>query len=214
MKVTIIGAGNMGRGIGTRALAGGHDVEILDRDPAEAHALADALGQAATGGATATAIEAGSSFGGDLVVLALYYGPEQEAVEQYRNELAGKVVVEISNPVDPETFDRLITPPDSSAAEEIAKMLPEARVVKAFNTTFATTLVAGEVAGQPLDVFIAGDDEDAKAKVRELVESGGLRAIDTGALASARHAEHAGFLQMSVQETIGTGYASALKILS
>jgi NADPH-dependent F420 reductase len=213
MNVTIIGAGNMGRGIGTRLIAGGNDVEIVDRDPGEARALAEELGGKAENGGSATALEPGDEIGGDIVVLALYYAPELEAVEQYGNQLAEKVVVEISNPVDVESFDRLVTPPDSSAAEEIAKLVPTGTpVVKAFNTTFAGTLVAGESAGQQLDVLIAGDDEDAKEKVKELVEDGGLRAIDVGPLRRARQLEHLGLLHMSLQEPLGAGFGSTVKL--
>jgi 8-hydroxy-5-deazaflavin:NADPH oxidoreductase len=129
-------------------------------------------------------------------------------------ELAGRVVVDITNPVDWATFDRLVTPADSSAAEEIAARIPAARVVKAFNTTFAATLVAGEVAGQPLDVLIAGDDEDAKSTVRALVESAGMRAIDVGPLRRARQLEHLGFLHMAVQEALGSAYGSAVKFVT
>lgn len=98
------------------------------------------------------------------MVLAVYYPDAQTAVEQYGDDLSGKVVVDITNPVN-EAFDGLVTPPDSSAAQELASRAAGARVVKAFNTTFAGTLSEGRVAGQPLDVFIAGDDEDAKATV-------------------------------------------------
>ena len=111
MKVTIIGAGNMGRGIGTRAVVGGNDVEIIDRDAAEAQTLAEELQKAATGGASAAAVESGGAISGDIVVLAMYYPSSSEAVEQYAEQLAGKVVVDISNPVDVQTFDRLVTPP-------------------------------------------------------------------------------------------------------
>jgi predicted dinucleotide-binding enzyme len=87
-------------------------------------------------------------------------------------------------------------------------------VVKAFNTTFAGTLAAGGVAGQPLDVFLASDDEAAKARVRELVESGGLRAVDAGGLARAHELEALGYLHMAVQNGLGTGFASAVKLLA
>jgi NADPH-dependent F420 reductase len=215
MNVTIIEAGNMGRGIGTRLIAGGNDVEIVDRDPGEARALAEELGGKAENGGSATALEPGDEIGGDVVVLALYYAPELEAVEQYRNQLAGKVVVDISNPVEVESFDRLVTPPDSSAAEEIAKLVPTGTpVVKAFHTTFAGTLVAGESAGQQLDVLIAGDDEDAKNKVAALARDGGLNPIDVGPQRRARELEAAGLLHMGLQGTLGTGFASALKIVT
>lgn len=209
MKVTIIGAGNMGRGIGSRAVAGGHEVEIVDRSPEDARTLADELG----GGATA--VEPGGPIGGEVVVLAVYYASIAEAVEQHRDELAGKVVVEISVPLDWETMDRLVVPADSSAAEETQRLLPEGTpVVKAFCTTFAGTLVTGEKNGIPLDVPLAGDDAEAKQKVAELVEGGGMRPIDVGPLRRARQLEHAAFLQVSVQEPLGSGFASALKFLT
>jgi NADPH-dependent F420 reductase len=214
MKVTIIGAGNMGRGIGTRAVAGGHDVELVDRDPGDAQSLADELQGAARDGASATAVEAGGRIGGDVVVLAVYYPNVAEAIAQYRDQLAGKVVVEISVPLDWETLDRLIVPPDSSAAEEAAKLVPSGTpVVKAFSTTFARTLVAGDVDGKRLDVLIAGDDADAKAKVTSLVEDGGLRPLDVGPLRRARQIENAMFVQVVLQEPMGWGYGSALKFL-
>jgi NADPH-dependent F420 reductase len=213
MKVTIIGAGKMGRGIGTRLVAGGHDVEVVDRDPAEARALAEELQAAAKGGASATAIEEDGALGGEVVVLALYYPGPVEAVAQYGDRLAGKVLVEISNPLDFATMDGLATPPDRSAAEELAAAVPEGTpVVKAFNTTFANTLVPGEAGGEQLDVFIAGDDADAKRKVSELIESGGLRALDAGPLRRARQLEQVGFLHIVVQEPLGAGFGSALKL--
>jgi predicted dinucleotide-binding enzyme len=87
-------------------------------------------------------------------------------------------------------------------------------VVKAFNTTFAPTLVAGGAAGGPLDVLIAGDDEEAKASVAKLAEDGGLRAIDAGARSRSRELEALGLLHMSLQGRLGTGYASAVKVLA
>lgn len=215
MEVTIIGAGNMGRGIGTRLVAGGNRVRIIDRDPEEARKLAEELAQQAADGGDAESAGAGDPLSGDVVVLAVWYGGAQEAIEQYRDQLDGKVVVEISNPVDTESFDGLVTPPDSSAAEELAKQLPEgAKPVKAFNTTFAGTLVEGKVAGQPLDVFIASDDEDAKETVAELARSAGLNPIDAGPLRRARELERLGFLHMAIQEGLGTGYGSAIKVIA
>ena len=207
MRVTIIGAGNMGRGIGTRAVAGGDEVEVVDNDPAEAKALADELGD------KATAADKGS-IGGEIVVLAVYYPATLAAAEEYGDQLAGKVVVDISNPVDFETMDGLAVPADTSGAEELAKALPSGTpVVKAFNTTFANTLAAGEVAGQTLDVFVAGDDEAAKQTVATLIESGGLRPLDVGPLRRARQLEQLMFLNITIQEPLGLGYQSAIKVL-
>jgi 8-hydroxy-5-deazaflavin:NADPH oxidoreductase len=209
MKVTIVGAGNMGRGIGTRAAAGGHDVEIVDRNPSEASALARELG------GSASALEAGAEFGGEIVVFAVYYPGIKDAVQQYADQIAGRVVVDITNPVDTETWDRLATAPGSSSAEEVAGLVPAGTpVVKAFNTTFAPTLVAGEVGGQPLDVLLAGDAADAKQKVAQLTMDGGLRPLDVGPLARAQQLEQLGFLHISIQQPLGFGFASAVKLLS
>ena len=206
MKVTIIGAGNMGRAIGTRAVAGGNEVELIDRNPEDASALAQELGEGAA------ALAPGGQITGEVVVIALYYPSTLDAVDQYREQLAGRVAVEISNPVDVETGDRLVVPPDSSGAEEVAKRTPQGTpVVKAFNTTFAKTLVAGEVAGQQLDVLIAADDEGAKQKVAQLVEAGGLRPIDVGQLPRARQLEQLGLLHIVIQQPFGWDFASAVK---
>jgi 8-hydroxy-5-deazaflavin:NADPH oxidoreductase len=162
---------------------------------------------------SAQAGRSGDPITGEVVVLAVYFPDAMAAVEQYSDQLDGKVVVDITNPVN-DTFDGLVTPPDGSAAQELAAAAGGARVVKAFNTTFATTLRQGEVAGQPLDVFIAGDDEDAKATVAQLAEDGGLRPVDVGPLQRARELEAAGLLHMTLQGTLGTGFGSALKIVS
>ena len=114
MKITIIGAGNMGRGIGMRAVAGGHDVEVIDRNPEDAQALAAELG----GGSTA--VEPGGPIRGDLVVLALYYASIAEAVEQDRDQLGDKVVVEISVPLDWDTMDGATLHSLSTAAAYLA----------------------------------------------------------------------------------------------
>jgi 8-hydroxy-5-deazaflavin:NADPH oxidoreductase len=212
MQVTIIGAGNMGRGIGSRLVAGGHDVKIIDNDSEQSAQLADELAGAGDGSAEGTA--PADPLSGDVVVLAVWYPPSLDAVEQYGDQLDGKVVVDISNPVDTETFDGLVTPADSSAAEEVAKKAPAgAKVVKAFNTTFAGTLVEGEVGGQPLDVFIAGDDEGAKETVAELARSGGLNPVDAGSLKRARELEALGFLHMKLQDPLGSGYGSTIKVV-
>jgi predicted dinucleotide-binding enzyme len=208
VKVTIIGAGNMGRGIGTRVVAGGHQAEIVDRDPAEAQRLAADLG------GSATALDPAASLGGEVVVFAVYYPGIKDAVRQYADQLAGKVVVDITNPVNTETWDSLATAPGSSSAEETRQLVPErAAVVKAFNTTFAGTLVAGEVSGQQLDVLIAGDDDNAKQKLAQLVSDGGLRPVDVGPLHRAQQLEQLGFLHISLQQPLGLNFASAVKLL-
>ena len=126
MTITIIGAGNMGRAIGGRAMTGGHEVEIVDGDPAEAEKLATDLG------GSATALEPDAPFDGEVVVYALYYPGIKDAAPEYADRPAGKVVVDISNPVDTQTWDRLATPAGTSSAEEVAEIVPAGTpVVKA-----------------------------------------------------------------------------------
>jgi NADPH-dependent F420 reductase len=205
---TIIGAGNMARGIGSRLVAGGNDVQVMAPTAEHAQALAGELGSAHAAGM-------GDAISGDVVILATPYDAALEVASTRGEDLRGKVVVDITNPVDWASFDRLVTPSDSSAAEEIAKRLPEGvPVVKAFNTTFAGTLVGGRVADQQLDVLLAGDDEAAKAAVADLVRAGGLRSVDAGPLRRARQLEQLGFLHMALQDSLGSGFGSAVKFVT
>lgn len=214
MNLTIIGAGNMGRGIGTRAVAGGHSVTFVDASPETAEKAAADVRSSAKNGARVSTASLGDAELGDVVVFAVWYGTNIELAKQLGKKLAGRVVVDIANPLN-QTFDGLATAPDSSSAEDLAKAIADgAKVVKAFNTTYAGTLLAGQVAGQPLDVFIAGDDADAKAKVAQIVTDGGMRPIDAGPLSRARQIEGMQFLHIVTQGTLGTNWGSALKILS
>jgi 8-hydroxy-5-deazaflavin:NADPH oxidoreductase len=188
---------------------GGHDLTVVGKDSRRAEAVAADIGGAGT---VKTAVT-GDPIGGEVVVLAVYYPDARVAAEQYADQLAGKVVVDITNPVN-ETFDGLVVPPDSSATAELAALAGGARLVKAFNTTFAAPLRGGEVADHKLDVLIAGEDDDAKDKVAALARDGGLNPIDACPLKRARELEAAGLLHIGLQNTLGTGFASALIIVA
>ena len=122
--------------------------------------------------------------------------------------------MDITNPLN-QAFDDLATPPGSSAAEELAKVaLKDVKVIKAFNTTFAGLLAQGHVADQPLDVFIAGDDAQAKATVAKLIEEGGQRALDVGPVRRARQLEGLGLLSITLQSKVDKPWMSAVKILA
>lgn len=214
MDITIIGAGNMGCGIGTRLVAGGHSVTFVDVNPEAAEKTAAEVKASAKKGAKVSTASLEGAKLGDVIVLAVAYGTNIQLVKQLGAKLAGKVVIDIANPLN-KTFDGLATAPDSSSAEDVARAVASgAKVVKAFNTTFAGTLLAGQVAGQPLDVFIAGDDANSKNKVAQLVKDGGMRAIDTGPLQRARQIEALQFLHIILQGTLGTNWGSAVKIIS
>ena len=221
MIVTIVGAGRLAEGIAVRALAGGHKVRIVDDEPGKADALVGSLaarrergGSPAPGSSSrsvATVEEA--VVGADMVILAVPYPQGRLLARKQGGGLSGMTVVDTCNPVDFSTFDSLLTSPGMSAAEEIAAASPDARVVKAFNTTFASVLVAGWVGGMPVDVFIAGDDPAAKALVAALVTDGGMRPVDTGPLRRARELEAFQLLHMTLQGPLGLDWASALKLL-
>ena len=172
--LSIIGTGNMGSAIADLVTRGGNTVELIG------HGNSD------------------KPVTGDVVVLAIPYPAVADLLTQRGEQLSGKVVVDITNPLNFETFDSLVVPADASATAEIAAALPQSRVVKAFNTTFAATLAAGTVGELPTTVLIAGDDADAKSQLADLVTAGGLRAIDAGSLQRARELEALGFLQLTL----------------
>lgn len=187
-SVTIIGAGNIGSAVARVALKAGADVQVLARDAAKAAAVDPAV----------TAGTVGDAVTGDVVVLALPYPALAEVAALYPDGFAGKVVAETTNPVDFATFDALVVPAGSSATAELAARLPEARVLKAFNTTFAATIATGTVGPLPTTVLVAGDDADAKAALAGVVEGGGLRVVDAGSLQRAHELEALGFLQLTL----------------
>lgn len=190
--ISIIGAGGMAAAIGGLAAKAGHTVEVMSRDATRARTLAEQVGAGATTGTF------GAAPAGEVVILAVPYSVVLDVVKQYGEKLAGKHLVDITNPVasDHASF---VTPGDSFGAQEIAKAAPaDAIVVKAFNTQFSHVLAAGPAGGYPLDVFIAGDDAQAKVRVSAFVKSLGLRTMDTGPLRMARTLEHACLLSLGL----------------
>jgi NADPH-dependent F420 reductase len=213
MNVLIIGAGNMGRGIATRLANSNANLIIHDVDATKAQALATELGGNTAGSRIRVTTEPTAAVAtSDIVILASWYAVNLETARTLGAALSGKIVVDISNPLN-ESYDGLVTAPGTSAAEMIRSVVPaDTKVLKAFNTTFAGTLVAGEVAGQPLDVFIAGDDDVAKSTLAELVRAGGLNPIDVGALERARQLEALGLLGITLQFRLNTGFGTAWKL--
>ena len=195
--ISIIGAGNMAAAIGTRAVKHGHTVELMSRDSAKAQALADQIGDGVTVGTF------GARPAGDIVIVAVLYGGAVGAVASYGDALAGKILVDISNPFNADASGLVTT---SSAAQEIAATAPEsAHIVKALNTIFGHVLAKGT----PLDAFIAGDSAEAKATVATFLESLELRTLDAGGLQAASILESAGLLLMGLARN-GAGFDLAL----
>jgi NADPH-dependent F420 reductase len=164
----------MGQAIAAIAAKGGHSVQQLGQNDADIPVT------------------------GEVVVLAVPYPAISSVLAERGAQLAGRIVVDITNPLNFETFDSLVVPADGSAAAEVAAALPDSRVLKAFNTTFAGTLAAGTVGPLTTTVLIAGDDTEAKSTLAGIVTSGGLNAIDAGSLKRARELEAVGFLQLTL----------------
>lgn len=198
--ISIIGSGGMAAAIGGLAGKAGHAVEVTSRDPAKAQALAEQVGARTTTGTF------GAAPAGDIVILAVSYSAVLDVVKQYGDALAGKLIIDITNPIKSD-FSGFLVPDDTSGAQEIAKAAPaNTHIVKAFNAQFSHVLAAGPVEGHPLDILLAGDDAEAKARVSAFVESLGLRPMDTGPLVMARTLEHTcmltlGLLTHSVKHT-------------
>jgi 8-hydroxy-5-deazaflavin:NADPH oxidoreductase len=187
-RVTIFGDGNMGS-----AIAG-----VLGADSVAEHI-------------TTSTVD--GTVNGDLVVLAVPYPAVANIIETYGDQLAGKIVVDITNPLNFETFDALVVPADGSAAAEIATALPSSKVLKAFNTNFAATLAGKTVGPNTTTVLVAGDEADAKGTLIDAVTAGGLEALDVGGLSRARELEAIGFLQIKLAAAETVGWTGGLAVV-
>lgn len=186
-SISIIGGGRMSAAIADVSSRAGASIQIIRRSAASS---SGERADVAYGGI-------GDDLTGELVVLAVPYGAYPSLLEHYREQLAGKVVIDISNPIDFTTYDELTVPADSSTAAELARLLPEGTaVVKAFNVNLGDTLVTGTNGTTPTTVLFAGDHPEAKIAVAGLIRAAGMRAVDVGPLSRARELEAMGFLQI------------------
>jgi predicted dinucleotide-binding enzyme len=198
--ISIIGSGNMAAAIGTRAAKHGHAVEIMSRDTAKAQALADQIGSAATVGTF------GATPTGDIVIVAVLYQGAVDVVTHFGDALAGKILVDITNPFNADASG-LVTTQGSSVSEQIAAAAPEGTyVVKAFNSIFSGVLAQDE----PIDAFLAGDSSEAKARVSAFLESVKMRPLDAGGLDMAYALEWSGILLVGLARN-GAGFDLALR---
>ncbi len=203
MTIAVIGTGKMGSGI-ARLLAGkGEKVVIGARDPAKASKLADEIGGDAQGGGIEAAVKLA-----DVVILAVWYQQLEETVRA-AGDLTGKILVDISNPIT-EDFKGLRIGHTTSAAEELQALAPRATVVKAFNTIFAELLPAEAREGRdPVQVFVAADDDAAKKAVSDVVAKGGFQPVDSGPLTNARFLEPVGEINIWFGFFLGWGTSAA-----
>jgi NADPH-dependent F420 reductase len=199
MNISILGTGNMATGLAMLFAKAGHTVTLGSRDADKAKAVASKIGTGSAGAALADA--AGTA---DLVVLAVPFDAVAEVISA-AGDLTGKTLVDITNPMTAD-YSALTIGHTTSAAEEIQKLAPGAKIVKAFNTVFASVLQAGgKAAGRPVTVFVASDDADARKVVSDLAKSAGLVPLETGGLASARYLEPLAGLNIALAYGLGLG---------
>jgi 8-hydroxy-5-deazaflavin:NADPH oxidoreductase len=211
MNVTIIGTGEMARSLGVRFVRGAHSVTVLGRDENNAELLAQDLRDLARGGAL---VRAGwlavARLADPVVVLAVPYAAALAIIDHLREQLSGRVVVDVTNQLPRPRRDARW----ASGAEELASRLPAGAIlVKAFNSVAADALLTGQIVGQPLDVLIAGDDSKAKETVAELARDGGMVPLDVGPLAAARDLEGLARLKYAARESSGSGKPRAWKLV-
>lgn len=212
MKIGIVGTGNMGRAIAGLLADGGHHVYVVGSEDAKAKALADELSGRGPGTVEAAATLRAAAQGCDMVLLATWFDVSSRIAVELSDVLRGKIVIDIANPFNA-TFDGLVTDHDSSAGEEIQRRLDGAKVVKAFNTTFAPVLGSSEFDGSQVDVFLASDHDDAKGRVAELISSTGLRPVDAGSLANSRVLERMALLMVELAGRYGLNFEAGVKVL-
>jgi NADPH-dependent F420 reductase len=207
MDIAIIGSGNVGSALARSFTRSGHDVTITARDPERAEGIAQATGATVAVSNTAAVKDA------DIIVLATPFASAPDVAAEIRDLVAGTAVVDVSNRMsfgaDGPDMDTSI-----SNAEELAKLLPDAHIVKAFNTLFASNQADPVLDDVQLDGFVAGDDASAKAKVLKLVASIGLEPVDVGPLARARQLESLAFLNISLNATHDGAWRSGWKLVA
>jgi len=205
MKIGILGAGNIGGNLGRRWAQGGHEVRFGVRAPNEITALLAECGPTASAGDMRSA----AAFG-DVVVIALPWAAVADVLAQL-GDLRGKIVVDATNALTWQ--DGPVHAVDGSGAEIVAKLLPGARVVKAFNTLGAEHILHPVVGGLPADVFLCTDDADARATVAKLASEIGFRPLDLGPLRNARVAEHVAIAWIHLAMKAGLGRDIAFKVV-
>jgi NADPH-dependent F420 reductase len=205
MKVAIIGSGNVGTALARATKDAGHEVTVAGQTEEKLSAVGEAVGARTTTSNT-VAVE-----GADVVVLAVPFAAAEGVIEELSDRLDGTILVDVTNPVKGDLSG--LATEGVSAAEIIQRAAPTARVVKAFNTVFASNQADPTVDGVALDGFVAGDDPDAKAFVVDLFERAGYRPIDVGPLTAARYLEGMAFLNIWLNASNGWSWQTGWKLL-
>lgn len=212
--IAVIGAtGSMGSALSKSLSKGNFHLLLCANDQNKLQALVQEI-QAVHPPAHVEALDCfrNASWEADIIILALPYQAEKEVAAQISEVASQKIVISIANPLN-DSFSGLLTSPDSSAAEELQKLLPHSKVVKAFNTTFAADFSQPVIDGKQVDAFIAGDDETALATVSELVQTAGFNPIVTGGLSVSRTLENMQLLLIRLGMKYNYNWLAGWKIL-
>lgn len=204
MTIAILGAGKMGTRIAARLAAAGEDVTLAARDLKRTAEAAKSIGPQVKAATPAAAVE-----GADVVIVAVPYAQIPAALKE-AGDLSGKVLIDISNAVGPNLSQAVSGA--TSAAEEIQRLVPGAKVVKAFNTIFSD-LFEGPPEKSPPQVYYAGDDAAAKAKTAEVIRKAGFEPVDAGPLENARQIEAMGNLNIKFAFGLGRNRRIAFQIV-
>ncbi|WP_138485513.1 NADPH-dependent F420 reductase [Dyadobacter bucti] len=212
--IAIIGAtGNMGSGISKNLSTGNYRLLLFANELSKLQTLeTEILAKNPTADIELSECPTEASWEADVIILALPYPAQQQIAEKIREVANQKIVISIANPLN-ETYDGLVTAPDTSAAEELQKLLPNSKVVKAFNTVFAADFAQPVIAEKQADAFIAGDDQDALQTASELVVTVGFNPIIAGGLHVSRTLENMSLLLIQLNLKNGYNWLAGWKIL-
>jgi NADPH-dependent F420 reductase len=212
--IVVIGAtGNMGSAISRNLSKGNYRLLLCANDQEKVRALVkEVKGSNASADIEGIECTMNASWEADIIILAVPYQAEKKIVKKIKEVANQKIVISIANPLN-ETYNGLVTAPDSSAAEELQKLLPNSKVVKAFNTTFAADFTTPVIDGKQVDSFIAGNDEEALQTVSELVTTAGFNPIVAGDLSKSRTFENMQLLLMQLTMKYNYNWLAGWKIL-
>ena len=191
MKIAIVGKGSVGSALEAGLSRIGHDVHAVGRAESAVKEAAKAA---------------------EVIILAVPFAEVSNVAGQIQEGSAGKIVIDVTNALTA-TMELAVDTSVTSGAEELQRKLPHAAVVKAFNTAFATAMATGQINGEQLAGFVAGDNDEAKVKVLSLLQALGFDPVDAGPLANARLLEPLALLNIKLGFVQGYGPNSGFKFI-
>lgn len=212
--IAVIGAtGNMGSAISKNLSKGNYRILLCANDEPKRQVLADDIRKENSAADVETLdCAVNASWEADIIIVAVPYQAEKEVAAKISQVANQKIVISIANPLN-ETYDGLLTASDTSAAEELQKLLPQSKIVKAFNTTFAADFSTPVIAGKQVDAFVVGDDQEAVQTVLELVQVAGFNPIEAGKLSVSRTLESMTLLLIQLTLKNNYNWLAGWKIL-